>query len=84
MLDRSNRFRRVSATAGVALAAVVLASCGDKTGPNNKQNALRPAGPFSHLILSRFIPFFWIGVVIGIGVDRRDDLRGAAFPREAG
>jgi len=68
MLERTNRVRRAAATAAVALAVVVLAGCGDKTGPNNKQNALRPAGPYAHQILNLFTPFFWVAVVIGVGV----------------
>jgi len=68
MLDRTHRFRRAGATAAIAIAAVTLASCGDSTGPKNKQNALRPAGKYSHEILDLTRPFFWIAVVIGIGV----------------
>jgi cytochrome c oxidase subunit 2 len=68
MLDRTHRFRRAAMVAAIASAAVVLASCGDSTGPKNKQNALRPNGPYAHKILDLTKPFFWIAVVIGLGV----------------
>jgi cytochrome c oxidase subunit 2 len=56
------------AAVAAAFLAVTLAGCGDKTGPDNKQSALRPAGPYSTKILDLTRPFFWIAVVIGIGV----------------
>src|ERR1700760_3978648 len=68
MLDRTHRFRRAGTTAAVAIAVVTLASCGDKTGPNNHQSALRPAGKYSRQILHLTEPFFWIAVVVGLGV----------------
>jgi cytochrome c oxidase subunit II len=68
MLDRTHRFGRAGATAAVAIAAVTLTSCGDSTGPKNKQNALRPAGKYSREILHLTEPFFWIAVIIGLGV----------------
>ena len=69
MLHRTNRLRRaVPAAALAAIAAVVLASCGDKTGPDNKQNALRPAGPDAQEILDLTRPFFWIAVAVGLFV----------------
>src|SRR5579862_7911696 len=68
MLDRKQRLRRGAATAvGTAAAVVVLASCGG-TGPRNRQNALHPAGPAAHKILNLMTPFFWVAVVIGVGV----------------
>src|SRR5260370_38384695 len=68
MLDRTHRFRRAGAAAAVAIAVATLASCGDSTGPNNKQNALRPAGKYSRQILHLTEPFFWIAVLVGLGV----------------
>src|SRR5438552_18080234 len=69
MLDRRHRFRRAGRTAAVAaIGIVVLASCGNDTGPSNKQNALRPAGPNAHKILDLTRPFFWIAVLVGLGV----------------
>jgi cytochrome c oxidase subunit 2 len=68
MLDRTHRFRRAGTTAAIAIAVVTLASCGDSTGPDNKQNALRPEGPYAHKILDLTRPFFWIAVIIGLGV----------------
>jgi cytochrome c oxidase subunit 2 len=69
MLDRKHALRRAGvtvATAGVAV--LLLASCGSDTGPSNGQNALRPAGPDAKKILDLTRPFFWIAVVIGVGV----------------
>ena len=63
---RKHRFRRLGAVAVVLVGAVVLAGCGNRTGPNNKQNVLRPAGPYAHKILDLTRPFFWIAVAIGI------------------
>jgi cytochrome c oxidase subunit 2 len=68
MLDRTHRFRRAGTAAAIVTAATTMASCGDQTGPSNKQNALRPAGPYAHKILDLTQPFFWVAVVIGIGV----------------
>lgn len=68
MLDRTHRFRRAGTAAAIAIAAITLASCGDKTGPDNKQNALRPAGPYSRKILHLTEPFFWVAVIVGLGV----------------
>jgi cytochrome c oxidase subunit 2 len=63
-----HRFRRLGAVAVVLIGAVVLASCGDSSGPNNKQNALRPAGPNARKILDLTRPFFWIAVAVGVFV----------------
>jgi cytochrome c oxidase subunit II len=68
MLDRTHRFRRAGTTAAIAIAVMTLASCGDSTGPKNKQNALRPAGKYSRQILHLTEPFFWVAVVVGLGV----------------
>jgi cytochrome c oxidase subunit 2 len=68
MLDRTHRFRRASKVGALLLGGVTLAGCGNKTGPNNKQNALRPAGPYARQILDLTRPFFWIAVVVGLGV----------------
>ncbi|MFZ4515506.1 MAG: cytochrome c oxidase subunit II transmembrane domain-containing protein [Acidimicrobiia bacterium] len=46
--------------------AVLLAGC--ETGPKNNQNSLRPEGPASQTILNLFAPWFWVAVVIGVGV----------------
>ncbi len=68
-MDRKHRFRRVAPAFAIAVvSASLLASCGDSTGPKNKQNALRPAGPYARQILHLTEPFFWIAVVIGVGV----------------
>jgi len=68
-LDRKHRFRRAGLALAVAVVSVtVLASCGDSTGPKNKQNALRPSGPYAKKILHLTEPFFWIAVIVGVGV----------------
>ena len=84
MLDRTHRFRRAGTAAAIAIAVVALASCGDSTGPNNKQNALRPAGP-----VRAPDPAPDRAVLLDRGRHRRrrgrrHDLRRAALPREAG
>lgn len=67
MLDRTHRLRRGVVTVAAAVIAVaVLASCGDHTGPNNHQNALRPEGSSASKILNLTEPFFWIAVAIGV------------------
>jgi cytochrome c oxidase subunit 2 len=69
MLDRKHALRRAGVTVATAgVAALVLSSCGNDTGPSNGQNALRPAGPDAQKILDLTRPFFWIAVVIGLGV----------------
>jgi cytochrome c oxidase subunit 2 len=66
MRDRMQRLRRGAVTGvGIAATAIVLAGCSSN---NNKQNTLHPAGPAAHKILNLFTPFFWLAVVIGIGV----------------
>ncbi len=68
-MDGTSRSRRATRAAALAVVtAVVLAGCGDRTGPDNRQNALRPAGPNARKILHLTQPFFWIAVVVGIGV----------------
>jgi cytochrome c oxidase subunit II len=52
------------ALALVGASALVATGC----GPKNGENSLRPNGPAAHTILNLFTPFFFIAVVIGIGV----------------
>ena len=62
------RLRRGAVTTlGMATLVVVLASCG-ATGPDNRQNALHPAGSAAHKIMNLMTPFFWVAVVVGAGV----------------
>jgi cytochrome c oxidase subunit 2 len=49
----------------VGAASLFAAGCG---GNNNGENSLHPNGPAAHTILNLFTPFFFIAVVIGIGV----------------
>ena len=49
------------------VAAVTLLAAGCK-GNDNSQNSLHPDGPAAHKILNLFTPFFWVAVVIGVGV----------------
>ena len=68
MLDRMQRLRRGAVTGvGVVAAVLLMASCGGSSS-NNEQNTLHPSGPAAHKILNLFTPFFWLAVVIGIGV----------------
>ena len=68
MFDRFRRvFRRGPAAAAVITCAFVLTACGDQDA-NHKQSVLHPKGPAARKILDLTIPFFWIAVVIGIGV----------------
>ena len=72
MLDRMRRLRRgAMAVVGVAAAVVFAASCGgghEASSNDNGQNTLRPAGPAADKILNLFTPFFWLAVLIGVGV----------------
>jgi cytochrome c oxidase subunit II len=45
--------------------ALLAAGCG---GNNNGENSLHPDGPAAHTILNLFTPFFFIAVIIGVGV----------------
>jgi cytochrome c oxidase subunit 2 len=66
MSDRINRLRRGAVTgATTLLGAAVLAGCADQ---DNQQTSLDPKGPDAQQILDLFSPFFWIAVVIGVGV----------------
>ncbi len=68
MFDRFRRvFRRGPVALAVATLGIVLAGCG-KQASDKQQSALKPEGPAAHKILTLFTPFFWIAVVIGIGV----------------
>jgi len=69
MRDRMQRLRRGAVTGvGIAATALVLAGCGGARSNDNNQNTLHPAGPAAHKILNLFTPFFWVAVVIGVGV----------------
>src|SRR4029079_17537303 len=48
----------------VGAASLLAAGCGTENG----ENSLHPSGPAAHKIMDLFTPFFWIAVVIGIGV----------------
>ena len=64
MFDRTQRFPRARIAAAVLLAASALTGCSE----GNDQNSLEPKGPYADQILDLFSPFFWVAVVIGIGV----------------
>ena len=85
MLDRKQRLRRGALTAvGMATAVVVLAGCGGDRPRQRAERAAPGRARRADKILDLFTPFFWIAVVIGVGVVGGDDLRRAALPREAG
>jgi len=48
----------------VGACSLLAAGC----GTNNRQNSLRPDGPAAHTIMNLFTPFFFVAVVIGLGV----------------
>ena len=87
MSDRKQRLRRGATTVGCmatapwCVARGLAAGCG---GNNNEQNTLHPAGPAAHTILNLFSPFFWIAVVIGVGVLSATIYPGAPVPRAPG
>jgi cytochrome c oxidase subunit 2 len=58
--------RSIRRGATVALFALVAAGCASDS--DKQQNTLKPAGKGARDILHLFTPFFWIAVVIGIGV----------------
>src|SRR5436190_15872378 len=69
MRDRMQRLRRGAVTGvGIAATALVLAGCSGARSNDNNQNSLHPAGPAAHKILNLFSPFFWVAVVVGVGV----------------
>lgn len=53
------------AVALIGAVTLLAAGCG---GNDNGENSLHPDGPDAHRILNLFTPFFWVAVVIGIGV----------------
>jgi len=55
---------RLRVIAFISASSLLAAGCGNK----NRQNSLHPDGPAAHTILNLFTPFFFIAVVIGIGV----------------
>ncbi len=64
MVDRFARLRRGALVAcTVALPTLVLAGCAE-----DDQSSLDPTGEESTDILNLFRPFFWVAVVIGVGV----------------
>jgi cytochrome c oxidase subunit 2 len=66
MSHRTHPLRRGAVAIGAVLtSAAVLAGCG---GNDNEQNSLQPKGPEARQIMDLFTPFFWLAVVIGIGV----------------
>jgi cytochrome c oxidase subunit 2 len=48
----------------VGTAALAVSGCGN----DNNENSLHPNGPAAHTIMNLFTPFFFIAVVIGLGV----------------
>ncbi len=52
--------------ASTLITALAVSSCA--TGPDNKQNSLRPEGESAEKIMNLFSPIFWLATVIGIAV----------------
>jgi cytochrome c oxidase subunit 2 len=69
--------------AGALVAGVTLlaAGCG---GNNNRQNSLHPDGPAAHTIQNLFTPFFFVAVVVGVGVLAATIILPIKFRRRAG
>jgi cytochrome c oxidase subunit II len=82
MFDRMHRLRRGAVGTTVVLAATaVLAACGDN---ENSQNSLDAKGPDARQINDLFTPFFWIAVVIGVGVIAATIVVALKFREKAG
>ena len=64
MTDRTTRRRRWLSGAALGGLAALGAGCGN----DNHQNTLDPKGPAAQKIMDLFTPFFWVAVVIGVGV----------------
>lgn len=62
-MSKTSRLRAIVA---VAIPSLFLTSCA--TGPDNKQNSLRPEGEVAQKIMDLYSPVFWIATAIGIGV----------------
>ncbi|MGQ0825388.1 MAG: cytochrome c oxidase subunit II [Actinomycetota bacterium] len=67
MFDRIHRLRWGAATAGVFVAAAVLAGCANPDD-EKQQTSLEPKGDIADKILDLFTPWFYVASVIGIGV----------------
>jgi cytochrome c oxidase subunit II len=46
--------------------ALLLAGCSTESGPENRQNGLRPKGRYAEKIDNLFSPIFWIAVAVGV------------------
>jgi cytochrome c oxidase subunit 2 len=58
--------RRAGRWLFLAVGALVVASCSTESGPENRQNSLRPKGKYAEEIDNLFTPIFWVSVVIGV------------------
>lgn len=68
MFDRFRRvFRRGAVASALVTGVAVLAGCANQDS-DKQQSALKPDGPAAKKILDLTAPFFWIAVVIGVGV----------------
>ena len=65
MTNRSRRNRLVLLVFGLCTLAILVAGC---TGPQNRQNSLKPSGEQAKKISDLFIPVVWVAVVVGIFV----------------
>lgn len=56
--------KRIKLILSIAIFSIITAGCA--TGPDNKQNSLRPEGDAARKIMNLFSPIFWIATVIGV------------------
>ncbi|MEX2256270.1 MAG: cytochrome c oxidase subunit II [Acidimicrobiia bacterium] len=68
MRDRSSRrsYGRAWWIAALAALALVLAACSTESGPENRQNSLRPKGQYAKDIDNLFAPILWIAIAVGV------------------
>ena len=59
-------FKRIKLLFVFVIFTIIFTACA--TGPDNKQNSLRPEGDAARKIMNLFSPIFWIATVIGVAV----------------
>lgn len=59
-----HKFKRINSILAFVVFTLIFASCA--TGPDNKQNSLRPEGDAARKIMNLFSPIFWMATVVGV------------------
>lgn len=62
---RGRTMRRVMVPLFATL-ALVLTACSVESGPENRQNTLRPKGPYSQKIDNLFTPVVWVAISVAV------------------